>query len=416
MDITFFSHYFPPEGNAPASRVQALCSRWVKAGHKVTVVTCAPNVPDGKVYPGYRNRLRPQYETMDGIRVVRVWTYLAANRGTARRIINYLSYMLSALLWAIPRRKPELVIATSPQFFCGWAGVCLARLRRIPFVLEIRDIWPEAIVAVGAMRNKALLRLLEWLEKKMYAAAGLIVTVGQGYRLKLLEKGVPPEKIAVVMNGVDAELFQPRLPDRELKSSLGLAGKFVCGFTGTIGMACGLEVVLKAARILKLRGRNGISFLLVGDGAVRAELDAMAAREGLANVVFAGRQNKRRMPDFISIMDACLVHLKKVELFRTVMPSKIFEAAGMAKPIIMGVQGDAAELIKKAGAGLEIEPENAGQLADAVCRLADEPESARRMGQSGHDYIIRHFNCDQLAQDYLHLLACMRNCDKKQDL
>jgi len=186
MNILFFTHYFPPEGNAPATRVYELCRRWVKAGHTVTVITGVPNVPNGVVYDGYRNRLR-QEENVAGIRVIRVWTYLAPNKGKGRRIVNYLSYMFSAILCGMFVKRPDVIIATSPQFFCGWAGAVVSRLRRLPFILEVRDIWPESIEAVGAMSNRSLLRFLERLELRLYAAADHIVTVGEGYKQKLME-------------------------------------------------------------------------------------------------------------------------------------------------------------------------------------------------------------------------------------
>ncbi|MDZ4689439.1 MAG: glycosyltransferase, partial [Planctomycetaceae bacterium] len=173
MHILFLTHYFPPEVNAPASRTFEHCARWVKAGHQVTVVTCAPNCPTGVVFDGYRNAWRSE-EEQAGIRVIRVWSYLAANKGFFSRIVNFVSYMLTAVWCAIRLRKVDVVVATSPQFFCGWAGVLCHWLRRWPFVLEIRDIWPESIIAVGAMRRSWAMRFLEWLELRMYAAADYI--------------------------------------------------------------------------------------------------------------------------------------------------------------------------------------------------------------------------------------------------
>ena len=212
MHILFFSHYFPPEGNAPACRTYENARQWVKSGHKVTVITCAPNVPNGIVYEGYKNRLI-QRETIDGIKVKRVWTYIAANEGTIRRIINYLSYMLSAVFFSLFVKGADVIISTSPQFFCGWAGIIAGKIKRLPVILEIRDIWPESIAAVGAMRNKKLLKVLEWLEIKMYSAADYIVTVGEGYKHKLLERDVPEKKVSVIMNGIDPQIFYPRPPD-----------------------------------------------------------------------------------------------------------------------------------------------------------------------------------------------------------
>ena len=404
MRILFFSHYFPPEGNAPASRTYENCRRWVEAGHEVTVVTGAPSVPDGVVYDGYRNRLFPQRETVDGIEVVRVWTYIAANKGTLRRILNFVSYMVSAILCTLFSKGPDLIIATSPQFFCGWAGVIVSFLRRLPFILEIRDIWPESIQAVGAMQGGASVRLLEWMELKMYGAADHIVTVGEGYRQRLLDKGVPEEKLSVIMNGVDRNLFAPQAKDEALVARYGLADKFVCAYLGTIGMACALDVVLRAATVLKKQGRHEFVFLLVGDGAVREALAEEAEKLGLDNVVFTGRQDKGIMPAFLSVTDACLVHLKKTALFTSVIPSKIFEAGGMARPIIMGVEGNAAEIVSEAGMGVFMEPEQESALVDALTTLSGDPELAQKMGQSGHDYIVKHFDRSTLSEHYLAIL------------
>lgn len=406
MRILFFSHYFPPEGNAPASRTYENCRRWVQAGHEVTVITCAPNCPDGVVYDGYRNKLYAR-ENVDGIDVRRVWTYIAANEGTVRRIVNYVSYMASAFAFSFSVKRPDIVIATSPQFFCGWAGVLSSFFRRVPFILEIRDLWPESIVAVGAMRESRVVRILEWLEKMMYASATHIVAVGDGYKQRLLEKGVKAKRVSIVMNGVNRELFTPRQPDAALKQQYGLEGKFVCSYSGTIGMACGLEIVLDAAQKLKECGIGDIAFLLVGDGASRKGLEEQARERQLHNVVFTGRQPKEMMPDFLAISDVCLVHLRKTDLFTTVMPSKIFEAAGMAKPIINGVGGFAAEFIEKASAGLNIEPENSEQLINALLKFAESPALRESYGQGGRAYVIAHFDRDVLAENYLRIICAL---------
>lgn len=406
MRIVFFTHYFHPEGNAPATRVSSLTRRWVAAGHDVTVITGVPNVPDGVVYEGYRNRPF-QRERREGVDVIRVWTYLAPNKGTARRILNYVSYMLTAALAGLFVRRPDVVIATSPQFFCGWAGVLVARTRRLPFVLEIRDLWPESIEAVGAMRNRRLLRVLEWLELRMYAAASRIVTVGEGYRGKLVGKGVAPSRIDVIPNGVDLEAFLAGADGAKVRERYGLGERFVCAYLGTIGMGCGLDVVLRAARELRDAGRDDVRFLLVGDGAVREELEAQARAEDLTGVVFTGRQPKASMPEFLAAADACLVHLTRTELFKTVLPSKIFEAAAMRKPIVLGVEGFAAELVGEAGAGICIEPENEGELLAAVERLAGDRALARRLGDAGGERIAARYSYDRLAAEYAERLEAL---------
>lgn len=400
MRILFLTHYFAPEGNAPASRVSELTSRWTALGHDVTVITGVPNVPNGVPYDGYTNRVW-QRESFRGVDVVRVWTYLAPNKGAFRRIVNFLSFMVSATLGGLLVPRPDVVVASSPQFFCGWAGVLVSRLRRVPFVLEIRDIWPESIVAVGAMRESRLIRFLEWLERRMYAAAARIVAVGDGYREELEKRGVPGREIAVIPNGIDQRTYSPRPDDGRLRETLGLGDRFVCAYVGTIGMGCGLDVVLRAAERLRAEGRDDVRFLLVGDGAVREDLERSARSRGLDSVVFTGRLPKERMPEVLAAADACLVHLTRTELFKTVLPSKIFEAAAMAKPIVLGVEGFAAKLVGEAGAGICIVPEDEGDLLEAVDRLAKDPDLARRLGFAGLENIAKRFDWDVLAERYL---------------
>ena len=400
MNILFLTHYFPPEGNAPATRVFEMCRRWVKQGHHVTVLTGVPNVPAGVVYHGYRNRLI-QRETVEGIRVVRVWTFIAPNRGVIRRSMNYASYMVSALLAGLFLPRPDLLIATSPQFFCGWAGLMLARLRRLPFILEVRDLWPESISTVGAIRSRTPLRLLEYMERRLYAAARRIITVGEGYRERLVERGVPEDKIDVICNGVDQSAAAENGQTAEVRREYGLENCFVVSYIGTIGMACGLDVVLRAAEQLRSQGREDIRFLLVGDGATRKDLETQARDLKLDNVIFAGLQPKERIPALLSASDACLVHLRKQDLFKSVLPSKLLEAMAMARPIILGVEGHAAALLKTASAGICMEPGKASELVNAVATLTSHPGHAVAMGQSGRDYVFKHFDLDVLAGKYV---------------
>jgi glycosyltransferase involved in cell wall biosynthesis len=312
--------------------------------------------------------------------------------------------MLSAIVAGICVRKPDLVIATSPQFFCGWAGVWVSRLRRIPFILEVRDLWPESIVAVGAMRAGRRLRFLEWLEKRMYAAATRIVTVGEGYRDQLTDRGVAAERIDIVPNGVDRGRFSDRGGGPALRDKFDLGDAFVCSYIGTIGMGSGLEIVLRAARLLRDEGRDDIVFALIGEGAIREELEQMALLDGLTQVVFTGRQDKWAIPDFLSMTDACLVHLIRRDLFRTVLPSKIFEAAAMKKPIILGVEGSAEQIVREANAGICIEPENEEELVEAVKRLARDRDLADQLGQAGFDSIAVVHDYDRLAEKYAEVI------------
>lgn len=407
MKILFMTHYYTPEGNAPASRVSALAERWAASGHEVTVLTCAPNVPDGVVYPGYRNRWK-QTEVLNGVKVVRVWTYIAPNKGMVRRIANYVSYMFSAFWRGLFLPRPDVMIATSPQFFCGWAGVLLHWTRRLPFVLEIRDIWPESMSAVDVGIPKPLLAVIGVMEKIMYRSACHIVTVGPGYEEKLKERGVPAGKISIIMNGVDKQLFFPREPSAELLDKYGLKDKFVCSYIGTIGMACGLKTALNAAELLKRRGQNGIAIVLVGDGAEREALQREAAERRLDNVLFTGRRPKSEMPDWVASSSINLVHLRKTSLFTTVMPSKIFESAGCARPVLIGVDGFAKKLVIDAEAGIPMEPENAQELANSLEKLAASPELCGTLGENVYRNIASKYDRDNQANDYLKILENIR--------
>ena len=403
MKILFFSHYYTPEGNAPATRVSALCERWVKAGHEVTVVTCPPNVPNGVVYDGYANKRTS--EVINGVKVERVKLYIAANKGAIKRMFNFVSYFFMALMAAVRLPKPDVVIATSPQIFCGYAGVWFKRLRRVPLVIEIRDIWPESMEAVGAKIPRFAYKCLEVVERSMYRTADKIVTVGEGYSDRLEVRGVPKEKMSIIMNGTDLAVYKPLPKNDKLLKAHGLDGKFVVSYIGTVGMACGLEVVLDAAE--KIHDER-IAFVIVGDGANRVNLEEEAKKRGLGNVVFTGRQSKSSMPDWIASSDASLVHLKASGLFKTVMPSKIFESAGCKRPIIMGVDGYAKKLVMDAEAGLDMKPESAESLVECVQKLVADEVLCKQLGENAYNNIALVHNRDKQAEDYIKVLKEVR--------
>lgn len=401
MRIVFFSHYYPPEVNAPASRTSEHVRLWARAGHDVVVVTCAPNHPGGKVYPGYTNRLY-QTEAIDGVRIVRVWTYLAANEGFARRTINYLSYAVSATLAMVWIERPDVVVSTSPQFFCGLTGLIAQTIRRTPWVLEIRDLWPESIVTVGAMRKGLVVRLLERLEALAYRRADRIVSVTESFVPHIVARGGADAKISVIKNGANLDFFTPAIDGRDVKRRLGLEGRFVAAYVGTHGMAHGLDTILEAAD--HLREEHRIVFLLVGDGADRQRLERRKQEMRLDNVVMLGQQPKEAMPGIWAATDASLILLRRDDLFKTVLPSKMFEAMAMRRPIILGVEGEARALLDGAGAGIGITPESAEELAAAVTRLADDRELAARLGASGCAHVREHYDRAKLAMRYLEVI------------
>ena len=374
MHILFLSDNFPPEVNAPASRTFEHCREWVRAGHTVTVVTCVPNFPKGRVFPGYRNQLW-QTDCMDGVEVLRVWTYITANEGFARRVLDYLSYMFTATLASLFVRKVDVVVGTSPQFFAACAAWAVGTMKRVPWIFELRDIWPESIRAVGAMRDSATFRWLQKLEIFLYRRATAIVSVTHAFRSTLIDRGIDARKIHVVTNGVDASQFSPRPKDKELVRRLGLEDKFVAGYIGTHGLAHALDTLLDAAKILAdAPDGDRYRFLLLGDGAEKQALEARARREGLDNVLFIDTVPKADVVRYWSVLDVSIIHLKKTDLFKTVIPSKLFECMGMGIAVLHGVEGESADIVRSEQVGLLFEPENAAALVEALRRMqADEP-------------------------------------------
>lgn len=401
MKILFLSHYFPPEVNAPATRTFEHCRQWVRNGHEVTVVTCAPNHPRGIVYEGYRNRLF-QREQRDGIQVVRLWTYLSANEGFVRRTLNYVSYMIAVLLAVPALPKADVVLSTSPQFFNGLAGYFVSRLKRMPWVLEIRDLWPESIRVVGAVKSAAVIRFLERLEMFAYRKANHIVPVTDAFKRYMVGKGISESKITVVKNGADLSFYQPGADGKVLARELGVEGKFVASYVGTHGMAHHLETVLEAAALVD---RSDVVFLLVGDGAQRSRLVEMKVQLGLDNVIMLDQLPKEQMPALWSLTDVSLVLLKKSDLFKTVIPSKIFESMAMQRPIVIGVDGEARAIVEEAQAGIPIEPENADELVRAVVRLYEDRALGARLGANGRRHVQAHFDRAVLARRYEEVLT-----------
>ena len=367
MKILFLTDNFPPEVNAPATRTFDHCREWVKTGAEVTVITCAPNFPKGKVYEGYKNKLY-QTEVIDGIKVIRVWSYIVANKGFLKRTLDYISYSVTSFFAGL-FVKTDLIVATSPQFFTALSGRTLHYWKRKPWVMEVRDLWPESIKTVGAMKDNAFIRYFEWEEMRCYKSAQKIVVVTDSFRKKLISRGVPANKIGVVKNGVNKDLFAPMPKDELLIEQLGLKGKKVIGYIGTHGMAHKLDFIIHAAK--EMEGKNNFHFLFLGNGAERENLVKLKNELGCSNVTMLESVSKQEVRRYISILDICLINLRKSELFKTVIPSKIFENAAMGIPILMGVEGEAQEIVESYGAGLCFRPEDMDDFMAKLGQLQD---------------------------------------------
>lgn len=402
MRILFLSDNFPPEVNAPASRTYEHAKRWVAHGAEVTVITCAPNFPKGNLHPGYRNRWR-SVEMIDGIRVVRVKSFITGNEGFLLRIVDYVSYMLSAFFFGLFEKRPDVVVGTSPQFFAAVGAWMLSVAKRRPFVFELRDLWPASIVTVGAMKPGLSIRLLERLELFLYRRATAIISVTSSFVDDLERRGIDRSKISVVRNGVDLERFRPRPYSASVAHRLGVEGKFVVAYLGTHGMAHALGNVVNAAALI--RDRDDIVFLLVGDGAEKAKIVDYARSLGLKNVMFYDSMPKSEMPDLWSIADVALVHLKDDPVFSTVIPSKIFEAFGMARPILIAQpKGEAVDIVVEAGAGEWVEPEDPEQLARKIASLSENPRKLAKYAEHARKAAANNSR-DELAARMLKALT-----------
>lgn len=381
MNILFLSDNFPPETNAPATRTYEHAIEWIRAGHQVTVITTAPNFPEGRLFHGYRNAWRTA-EFMDAIQVIRVKTYITANEGFLRRSLDYVSFMVMGGLAALFHPRPDVVVTTSPQFFCAMAGWAVTRVRKLPWVFELRDLWPASIVAVGAMKKSWVIRLLERIELQMYRDADAVVSVTQAFKADLVGRGIDPAKISVVLNGVDLSRYRLMPKEEALLDQFDLRGKFVVGYLGTHGMAHALDKVADAATIL--RDHPDIAFIFAGAGAMRAELEETVKVRELANVRLVPSQPKALMPRLWSIHDLALIPLRSQELFATVIPSKIFEAMATGTPVLMSVpEGEATRLVQATACGIVVPPEDSRAIADAIVRLQRNPDERAQLRAAG---------------------------------
>jgi glycosyltransferase involved in cell wall biosynthesis len=381
MKILFLTENYPPETNAAANRVHERAKFWADWGHDVTVITCAPNFPKGRLHEGYANKW---YQTgvMDGIRVVRVKTFISANEGVVLRMLDFLSFMITGFVASLFQKRPDVVVATSPQFFTAVAGWAVGLCRRRPFVFELGDIWPASIIAVGAMEPSLMIRMFERLELFLYRRSAAIVALTPKFKENLIGRGIEGDKISIVINGVDIDRFRKTPRDKALAAEWGLKDKFVIGYIGTHGMAHGLSNVLEAAA--RLRDNDRVMFLFVGDGAERDDLISLAAEKGLENVRFIESQPREKVPAIWSVCDVALVHLRDSVVFSEVIPSKIFEAMAMELPtLLVAPQGVASDIVLSTRSGVWAPAEQPDRLAHVAARLAEKPRLLEMLGRNG---------------------------------
>jgi glycosyltransferase involved in cell wall biosynthesis len=394
------THYFPPEVGAPQSRLFELASRLVAAGHGVTVVTGFPNYPTGVVPDGYRGR-RSMEERIDAVRILRTPVYATPNKGFVRRILNHLSFAASSLLATRRAGRADVIFVESPPLFIGLAALAYTRLKRAPFIFNVSDIWPQSAVELGALRSGVAIRLAEMLELHLYRRAARVSVVTPGMVERLVARGIPRLKLFLLTNGVDASLFRPAAPDLDLAVRLGLMGHKVFLYAGTHGLAQGLDVILDAA---KKTNDPDVLYVLAGEGAEKQRLVEKAKAQGMTNVRFVPNQPRAIMPALLNLAYATIIPLRRLDLFRSALPSKMFEAMATAKPIVASLWGEAAELVEASGGGIVVEPEDSDALCEAVERLAKDEGLARKLGESGRAYVMEHFERADIAARFSDLL------------
>ena len=399
MEILYLSQYYPPEMGAPASRVSELAKYWSKMGQRVTVITGMPNHPDGVIHPTYKWEYFKEEKTL-GVHVLRVFLYATANKGVVKRIISFLSFMITSLILGLLKSHTDIVIATSPQLFVGLSGLIIAKMKKKPFVFEVRDIWPQSAVELGVIKNKYVIRAMEMLENILYSKANMIIIAVKGMKEILVSKGVSENKIRYIPNGIDEERFNMNKKYHILRKKHQLKDKFIIGYIGTIGLAHGLQIIPKAAA--KIRNSK-VHFVIIGDGAEKDELLQTIKSYNLKNVSFLGIMAREYIPSILEEIDLGFIHLKCIPFFENAaLPSKLFEIMAAGKPILAGISGIVSDFIKENDIGYIFKQDDVESLVNTIENILKENKDIlKEKGRKGKNIAIRDFNRKELAEKYI---------------
>ena len=397
MHILYLSQYFPPEVGATQARAYEMARYLVEQGHNVTMISEIPNHPSGVIPTTYQGKLFERVY-LDGIYVIRLWVKTSTIKNFFSRMEFYLSYSFGSTIAGLLLRKEfDLIYATSPPLFVGLAGLALSHLRRLPLFFEVRDLWPESAVALGELRGSLAIRWATRLEEACYHRARRIVAVTAGIQDCLIERGIAAGKVVVVENGANVNLFQFKPEMRQkIRQSLGMDGKFLVVYTGIIGLAQGLEVVLHAADLLK--NNVSIQFLMIGEGPKKAELLVMQQKLGLSNLQMLPEVPRHEVPDYLSAADLALIPLRNKEVFHRVLPSKLLDAWACERAVLLGVDGEARRLMESCTGGLFVPPEDAQALSQAILELQVDESKRIAMGKRGREFTVAHFSRQALAR------------------
>lgn len=399
MNITILTQYYPPETGAPQNRLSDLAKQLHNAGHQVTVMTAMPNYPQNEIQPAYKGKLFLE-EQNEGIRILRSWIFVGKSRSIIPRLLNYWSFTCSSFIFGcIKLKKQDIIICESPPLFLGLTGWLLSEIKRSKFIFNISDLWPESAEKLGVITNKSLLNLAEKLELFLYRKSFLITGQTQGIIQNIKER-THLDNLHWLPNGISEETLQLNSNKENCRKVFNIPDTaFVLCYAGVIGHAQGLEVILNAATELQ---QKDIIFVICGDGPELEKLKTLSQSLKLSNITFTGPLSKKDALQLVLASDAAIIPLKKLDLFKGAIPSKIFENCAMSKPILLGVDGEAKQLfIEQAQAGLYFEPENSQSLAAAIKQLYENPSLRNQLGENGKHFVISKFSRKQIALDFL---------------
>jgi glycosyltransferase involved in cell wall biosynthesis len=376
-----------------------------KVGHKFTVVTSDITYFSGSAKVARRRLVNE--EQVDGLRVLRAYTYASLHKSFRWRVVSFLSFMLTSI-WAGLRAGPvDLVIGTTPPIFQAISAWAIAFLRRRPFLLEVRDLWPEFAIEMGVLKHPLLISLSRWLERFLYRRAVHILVNSPAYRDYMIRKGIAPEKVTVICNGVDPEMFRPDARGERFRQEWNLDKQFVVTYAGALGLANDIPTILRAAN--RLRNFANIRFLLVGDGKERPNLEEEARSLALSNVIFTGPRPKTEMGAILAASDVCLATLMNIPLFATTYPNKVFDYMAAGRPTILAIDGVIREVVEKGEGGIFVSPGDDAALATAIENLYGDTDRCHAMGQAAREYVCNHFNRRQQARDFAALVERLGN-------
>ena len=410
LRILFITLYFPPEPGAAQNRIFDLAVRLKKRNHKVTVLTGFPNYPNGTIPVEYRRKWC-MLEKIDDINVVRSWIVPVSNERLYWRLVNHVSFVFSGLINASRCGPADVVYVESPPLFTGVLGRFVAKLKKAPYLFNVADLWPDFAVELGLVKENLLLTAAYRLESYCYKNAKRVAGVTEGVMERLSnEKNTPSGKLVYLRNGVDITLFKPGVFKNEINRKLiFLQNKFVAGYIGNHGHWQGLEVLFEAAQLLK--DKPNFHFIFVGDGARRKFLEQYADEKKLKNVTFIPIQDRLDIPGYWAAVDCALIPLRDVYCSEQALPVKLFEAMAMEVPVILGIKGEARALLKKADAGIAVEPEDPVAVADAIITLSRDSDLRKKLGENGRKYVVKYRNRDDLSEEVEAVLLSMNEAN-----